>query len=493
MKQIFQYKLLLVLSLVLVFTSCTKDWEELNDNPNKATDPPATNIFAYTIRYFADNFYDDWQDMNNYETYVGHLGKIQYIDEAGYRFRVGVVNDAWSDVYTTMNNLEKVITKAEEEKNVNLQAAAITWKAYILQIATDKWRDIPYTEALRAEEGDEYLNPAYDSQSKIYAELLTMLEEANGLYNPSIPTALLGDGDLIFGGDISLWKKFTNSLRLRVAIRISNVDAATAQSHIEAILGNPTDYPIISSNAENAQLAWQGSSPYYEPWYENAAVDNRDDHGMGKPLIDSLLNYNDPRLSVYAKPASTDSVYRGVIPGANPGSFNMADISRIGDHYRGTPDGYTPFLRYPEIQFIIAEAALNGWNTGGVDAQTAYEAAVTASLEEHGITGDTAYLQQPPVAWGSGYMTNYEKIYIQKWISLFKQGHEAWAEARRTDVPLCEPAPYSPYEGHDRAPFRYPYPDDEYNLNSANINAVDNSQDDFWGEQMWWDTRTGVQ
>lgn len=490
MKQIFQYKLLLVLSLVLVFTSCTKDWEELNENPNKASDPPATNVFAYTIRAFADNFYDDWQDMNNYETYVGHLGKIQYIDEAAYRFRVGTVNNAWSDVYTTLNNLENVIAKAKEEGNVNLQAAAMTWKAYIVQIATDKWRDIPYTEALQAEEG--ILTPAYDKQEDIYPEILQLLKDANDLYDPSIPTATLGSGDLIYAGDIAAWQKFTNSLRLRVAIRISNIDEATATDNIQEILGDATTYPIFTSNADNATLVWQGSSPYYEPWYENAAVDNRDDHGMGKPLIDALLDLSDPRLEVYAKPASTDGTYRGVVPGALPGSFDPSDISRIGDLYRGTPDGHTPFLRYAEVQFIIAEAAKRGLISA--DAQVAYTAAITASMNENGITeGIGNYISQAAVGFTGDQDSDLDKIYQQKWIALFKQGHEAWAEMRRTDVPELGPAPYSPYSGHNRPPFRYPYPADEYNLNSANLSKVDNSQDDFWGEQMWWDTRTGVQ
>jgi len=147
--------------------------------------------------------------------------------------------------------------------------------------------------------------------------------------------------------------------------------------------------------------------------------------------------------------------------------------------------------------FIKAEAYERNLATG--DAQAAYEAGVTASCEEHDVAPGQiiAYLSDPNVAWDDntgdyGY-TNLEKIYFQKWISLFKQGHEAWAETRRTDIPQLNAAPGSPYSGHNRPPFRWPYPTYEYNLNPGVPEQWDGEiVDRFWGDQMWWDTRTGV-
>jgi hypothetical protein len=189
----------------------------------------------------------------------------------------------------------------------------------------------------------------------------------------------------------------------------------------------------------------------------------------------------------------------GVVEGAAEGSFQTSNISRLGAKYREDPAGFTPFMRYAETMFNVAEAALLGWNTGSYTAQSAYEAGVEGSLIENSthkgetlITEDeiTQYMNQPEVTFNG----TLRQVYIQKWISLFKQGREAWSLTRRTDVPVMPPAEASVYEGHNRQPFRYPYPTQEKNLNTSNWEAFSaDIVDQYWGQQMWWDTRTGVQ
>jgi hypothetical protein len=474
------------MGFVVVLGACTKDWEEMNTNPNQPVTVPPTNILAYSLRYIADNFFDDWMSMNNTGSYAGHIAKIQYIDESRYEEREIVVNEAWRDMYTTLGSLNKAIALSKEEDNTNLEAACMTFQVFIFQMATDFWKDVPYSDALKAESG--VTNPKYDAQQDIYYGMLQTLKNAGDMFAGG--TGEVGEGDLLFDNDASKWQKFCNSLRLRLAIRISNVDPATAKQHIEEVLGDPATYPIMSGNADNAFFWWPGAAPYKEPWME--VSETRDDHGMCITIVDTLKAFNDPRLPVYAHPATSDGVYRGLIAGALDGSFVLADISRIGTRFRDDPTGFSPFMRYSEVLFIIAEAAKNGWNTG-MTAQAAYEAGVTASLEENGIAaGDiTTYLADPKVAW----QDSYTQIYIQKWIALFKQSHEAWAETRRTDVPKMSEAPGSPYVGnHDRPPFRYPYPTDEYNLNGSNLSPhTTGIVNLFWGQQMWWDTRTGIQ
>lgn len=496
MKKIFKIKVILVIGLILTFGSCTKDWEEMNTNPNEPVTVPATNVLAYSLRYFADTYFDDWMGMNNFGGYAGQVTKIQYIDEARYQERESAINNAWRDMYTTLSDLQKVIKLSEEEGNTNLKAVAMTFQAFMFHTATDLWKSIPYSNALQGEQGVS--NPTYDKQQDIYYKLLENLKEANSLFITDVNDlnyGELGEGDLLFNGDVLKWKKFCNSLRLRVAIRMSRyggdgIDEASAKTHIEEVLDNPASYPILESNDDNVFFMWPGVLPYYEPWSENYLIDARDDHAMCETIIDTLKTYNDPRLPVYAYPATSDGEYRGLVSGAIDGTFSMDDISRIGFRFRDDPAGFTPFMRYSEVMFIIAEAAKNGWSTGWT-AQGAYEAAVTASLEENGIaSGDIAtYLANPKVAWNN----NYIQIYLQKWIALFKECEEAWAECRRTDIPEMHEAPGSPYQTHNRPPFRWRYPDDEYNLNSANIApAAIGIVDYFWGQQMWWDTRTGV-
>jgi len=484
MKKIFKINLILILGIIVSVVSCTKDFEDMNVNPNEPVDAPSTNILAHSLRYYADSFFDAWQNMNNFSSYSGQITKIQYVDEARYNYRESVVNAAWEDAYTTLLDLKKVQEKSDEEGTINMKAVAMTFSAYIWQIATDTWKAIPYANALQGEDGAT--NPTYSMQQDIYPDLLRMLKDAGDMFAQGNGDAL-GSGDILFNGDVMKWRKFCNSLRLRVAIRISKVDPATAQTHIEQIMGDQGTYPIMASNDDNALVFWPGAAPYKEPFYENS--ETRDDHGMCNVLLDKLVDLGDPRLPVYAHPAPSDGEYRGLDPGAEDG-FSPSDISRIGARFRDNPSGFTPFMRYAEVLFIASEAAANGWNVG-LTAQAAYEAGVTASLEENGIGADdiATYLANADVAWDG----SMEKLYIQKWIALFKNGHEAWAEVRRTDVPVIDEAPGSPYGSHNRQPFRYPYPTDEINLNSANINQVTGGiVDHFWGQQMWWDTRSGV-
>ncbi len=480
MKKILNIKAVFVLGLIIGLVSCTKDFEEMNVNPNEPSDAPNTNILAHSLRYYADFFFDDWQDMNNYMSYAGQVTKIQYIDEARYNYRPSVVNTAWEDVYNTTLDLTKVINNASENGEIHMQAAALTFRAYIMQIATDTWKSIPYSDAWKAEEG--IVNPTYDTQESIYKAIMADLDKANELFaTPSIDE--LGDGDLLFGGDIAKWKSFANSIHLRMAIRISGVAPDLAQQHaVKAI-----ESGVMFSNEDNAYFWWPGAAPYKEPWQENS--EERDDHGMCKTLIDVLNDYNDPRIDVIAKP-NPDGEYVGLVAGAIDGTFDMTMISRIGALYRDNPAGFTPFMRYAEICFLQAEAAELGYTND--DPKTWYEAGIRASMGENGIADEdaiTAYLESEKVA----YANDVKQIYLQKWICLFKDGHEAWAETRRTDVPLMDEAEGSPYGRHNRPPFRYPYPTNEFNRNGANIApAAVGIVDQFWGQKMWWDTRTGV-
>lgn len=484
-----KHHLILVFAFGLIFLpiSCTKDFEEINTDPNRPVDAPSINILANVIRYHTQQFYNAWGDMNEPSSYANHLGKIQYIDEAAYRFREGVVNNLWFYTYVNINDLDRVIEKESEVGgNPNYKAMAMTLRAYIFQIATDRWKDIPYTEAAKGHLG--ITNPQYDTQEFIYLDLLKQLKDANALYSPS-PGHAIGPNDVLFGGNMMRWKKFTNSLRLRVATRISNIAPVVARTHIEEILINPATYPIMTANADNAYLMWQTSSPYREPWQTD--TDNRDDHGMCITLIDTLKSNDDPRLPVYAKPATSDGEYRGVISGAIEGTFILSGISRIGTIFRNVPDGFTPIMRSAEVHFMIAEAAFRGWNTGGVTAQQAYRNGIAASLGEYGLSANFGdYIIQPNVAWAN----DVNQIHFQKWIALFKNGNEAWAENRRTDVPLLSHAPASSFLGqHNRPPFRYPYPIDEINLNGVNVTPkLIGIVNHMWGQKMWWDTRTGV-
>ncbi len=508
MKRIY-IKTFAILFTVLFTTSCTKNWVAMNTDPNNPVNAPYTNVLAHSIRLAGDAFFDDWQGMNNFCSYAGEITKIQYIDEAKYRYRDNVVYAAWSNYYEIQLDLKKLIQAAKAKGDNYKEGVALTWSVYLWQMAVDQWGDIPYHEALQAQNGNS--TPVYDHASAIYDSLFVKIELANTLLAKPNPTDKLGEGDILYHGDVAKWREFANAIHMRMAMRISYVDPAKAQAEVEKILTNPTKYPLWASRSDEAKLKWQGTNPYDEPYYYNKYVSNRDDHGMARTMIDTLLSFKDPRIAAFAKPAKSDGQYRGMIEGG--AQVGLTTISRIGAMYRDDPSGYTYFLRYAELQFDIAEAANNGWNTGAYTKDGAYAAGVKASFDEtYGSTYSplygkdeaaayAAYMASPKVKLTGTAGTHFDlnlnndmtKIFVQKWISMFKEGQELWAFQRRTNYPPMSAAPESVYPGHNVGPFRYPYPSTEFNLNKAHAEAAAvGIVDHFWGKQIFWDTRKGV-
>ncbi len=483
-KYILKFGVLIFLA-VFAFSSCTEKFEEINTDPDRAKDAPATNVLAFVLRYYSATFHDAWADMNEPSTYAGHLAKIQYIDEARYNFRPGTVENNWYYGYILLNNINEIKKKATADGADNLLGVAKVLESMIVQTMSDRWRDIPYSDAIKLSEG--ILLPTYDTQEEIYPALLDVLAEANNLLATPATTDQIGEGDMIFAGDVLKWQKLANSLRLRIAMRISGVAAQTAKPVVEAILGNPAANPVMESNDDNAMFVWQGTSPYEEPWYTDSKT--RDDHSVADVLVNELIALSDPRLPVYAVPAADDGQYRGFTIGA-VAQPSLSSVSRIGTRFRKDPAGFSPMMRYAEVMFCVAEASKLEWTTG-TTAQEAYEAGVTASLEENGIAQAAidAYL-----AGGGAFADDLDQIYLQQWIALFKQGMEAWSLYRRTGIPSTNyVAPGSFFPGHNSPPFRYPYPANEGTLNGTNSKPFsDQVTDNFWGKQMWYDTRTGV-
>lgn len=469
---------------ILLTVGCTDSFQEVNTDPDRAKDAPATNVLAYVIRVHASNYWDVWNNMSEPSTYAGHLTKIQYIDEARYQFRPGTVETKWQQGYLTQQNINEIIKKAETDGAKNMLGVAKVLKAFIFLQMTDTWRDIPFTEANKMADG--ILLPKYDKQEDIYPALLTMLADANTAMASG--TDVLGEGDVLFSGNMTKWRKFCNSLRLRIAMRISGVNSGLAKSTVETIMGNKTQNPVMESNADNAFFKWPGVNPYEEPWMVDAKT--RDDHSVSDLLVNHLKALSDPRLPVYAIKATADGEYRGFTIGAKA-QPNLGTVSRIGTKYRKDAAGFTPFMRYAEVMFHVSEAAMLGYNVG-MTAEAAYNKAVEASILENGLTqaDADAYL-----AAGAKFNNTKDQLYEQQWLALFKNGMEAWSLYRRTGVPKDHyVAPGSPYSGHNSPPFRYPYPQNETTLNGANLAPfAAEVKDDFWGKKMWWDTRTGVQ
>lgn len=460
-QKMFRLRGALLAGLVLAVGACEDGLTEANRNPNAPTDVGAQYLMPQAIRSAVENTYARMM-LAHTSIWPQHTAQLQYPDEETGNVRAETVQGFWTNFYAgSLKDVQFVIDKGQELGRPNVEAAGKTWKAWTFHIVTDLWGDVPFSEALRGEEG--ITSPVYDAQQAIYAGMIQDLEDAQGMFSAS--GLGFGDGDILYGNDFEKWRRFANSLRMRLAMRLSEADAGTAQAEFVAAYNAGG----FQSNADNAMLRWPGA-PYENPLFEN--WQGRDDDGMSRTMIETLKSLNDPRLELYAEPAAEDGEYRGLQNGLGDAPLSISNYSRIGNFWRrdgaATP---TAIMTYSEVLFLQAEAAARGWISG--DPAALYAAAIRANMNQYDAWSPAnaptdaeidAYLAQASVAYDG-----LDDIHLQKWISLFMQGNEAFANWRRTGKPVLQPGPDLTLS---RIPVRLHYPDVEQSLNSANMNAA---------------------
>lgn len=438
---------------------------DINTNPNGPTDVAPPSLLANAIQDVVGGVdgVDGVTSLNirGAGLWVQYYAEIQYRDEDKYIVRPGT-SGGWGLYNRSLEDFQRMIDKGVSASTPNWEAVGRIMKSYVFSVMTDAMGDIPYSEALT---GNANLTPKYDSQKDIYTALFADLTKASQEIDPG--GIGFATGDIMYGGDMTRWQKFANSLRLRLAMHLQKVDAATAAAQAQAAV----TAGVFQSNDDNAQLLYLAVSPNRNPIYEDAL--SRDDYGLSKTYVDSLTSWNDPRLPVFAQ-INKDTIlanrtYQGLPNGLNDGEGPaLFYISRIGAYWRETPNAPLSLLTYSEVLFLEAEAAERGWIPGS--AATFYADAIRASMEQYGIaTADIdAYLAQPRVAYAGG-AAGLTQIAYQKWVSLYMQGMEAWTEVRRTGVPAVVPGPRAVLSS---IPERLPYDDQEQVLNKANVDAA---------------------
>ncbi len=485
-----RFAIIIVLFIVIEqLTSCKKDFEKINTNPNNLTEAPYTNVLAGAQIRLAQTV-EDGLGFGLASLWAQQLARNNYFE--GDRYAPRDPSSAWSLMYRTaanLNNLD-ISSSAETPKR---KAVAKILKAYTFQIITDLWGDVPYSEAFKGKE--ENYTPKYDSPRSIYLSLIKELKEASTLLenDPGTSTVdILGSGDMIYAGNGSKWRKFSNSLLLRVYIRLSGSSSAAdqkiAKEGIEEILSNTSKFPIFTSRADEAKFNYFLTStaernPAYNSHRSNPCT------VASKLLTTTLKNRNDPRLNIYADSAKNTSLtdrFQGLQNGANSIPVKN-NIPAIGVKFIGSGTIPTVLLSYSEVLFIIAEAANNGWNAGTYTAKQAYDAAITENMSKNGVTtaAINTYLNHSLVDLNA-VSDKPQAIAEQKWLALYMQGTEAWSEARRTGFPVLIEAPASPYTGLG-TPTRFPYPANEEATNSGNLSVVQSGiQSKMFVKKLFW-------
>ncbi len=476
-------KVFLTTVLILALFACTEDFEEMNTDPNELTQVPYTALVSHSQNSVIRSYYSILSGVTSWSRY-----NVRDVYVHGDRYEGTGAGQNFTAYNGHLKDLQVAMDQAAEAGDVNWVAVAKIMTAYAYQNITDWWGDVPYSEALKADDPE---NPnifaKYDSQASIYADLIVQLKAANAMIDVE---ENIGSADLVFEGDMMMWKRFANSLLLRVYMRMSRVDPATAQSGIEEITGNSSTYPVID-NVDNAAFKFwlPEDATYRSPYWMNPVNAPTQQNVTAAYLVDFMKARNDTvRLAVYAEPATNSGEYVG-LPLGTLGQ-NTPDLSIMGIAEFRSDDTPSRLMRYAEVLFIYAEAALNGWDVG-MTAEEAYEAAIQASFDEYGIEiGD--YLSEPLVDF-NGAGSQREMIGDQKWCALYPDGNQGWAEFRRTGYPTyvatTEPVE-SLYPGNGVIA-RKPYPYAEAIDNPDNLDAALSAQpgivDEKFGVGVWWD------
>ena len=511
---------LLLASGIIYFTSCTKKFDEINTDATKLSSVSSKDypfMFAYALM-------SPTLSPNNFEIGEGTLGSVysQFFSQAAHSFPTDryVIVQAWSPaiwrpVYTQAVPQLKTIIEGSAAGSAEAAIAKIWW-VWSFHRLTDHFGPIPYFFA-----GNGQRSVQYTPQDSIYFDFFKKLDTATIALKNHTSEKPFGTYDLVYGKNatpVSAWIKFANTLRLRLALRISGVNPALAKTQAEAAVAGG----VMTDLADDAYMP--KNNTYYNEYNGLAVAAGWDDIRMSASMASILKGYSDPRLPIFFQPSIATGTYEGVRNGLYT-SEKIIDInSRLFNSNLGTRwchwvngDWKTTYnvpqdiMHCAEAYFLKAEGALNGWNMGG-NAQDLYETGIKKSMAQWGIADADAIntyiantatpmalndgqnspaVNDYPVKWSATNTMQYKQVAQQKWLALFPDGMEGWAEVRRTNLPKLYPVVHSENADLPQGTFikRIPFLDLETLTNGDAVakavqmlNGPDNA-----ATRLWWD------
>ena len=457
---------------------CTNDFEQINEDPNRIAEiSPATllNPIIYGLTSHG---------ANRSDAITFHLMQVSvpFPSVSGglhrYDVSLGIGNSSWDNYYKWLQNIKEMNAAAVLREDANYTAIALTLNAFAYANLTDLFGPVPMKEAVSAEQG--ILTPKFDTQEEIYTTILADLERANSMYDIEQP--LVYEADILFGNDIERWRKFTNSLHMRLLLRISGRAETNAFEKLSAMVQNPSKYPVFENTEESAILQVTGVTPNVSPW--GRPQDFRLSTKMSTFFLDNLNQWNDPRRPIIATQANIEEEtigYKG-IPSAyagnesqfeyNASTFNITQVENPMKIY---------VLPYSEVAFIKAELAQRGYISNGKEY---YESGVRAAIEQLGAELPADYFENELTA----YDASLDQLLLQKYYALYFVDYQQWFEYRRTGKPEL---PTTEAMFNDaKMPSRLYYPSD---LAIGNAPGYKQALEMLGGQdnvnvKVWWDT-----
>lgn len=512
-----------------LLTSCTKNFEYFNTNQHEATEEQMNRDGLKTGSFFSQmlrtvfvyndgvNNDSDYQISYNLlaDSYAGYYAPTINSNN-GVHCGSYFMTESWRRAmfsYSYTKGIAAYVQLAQVAADQeHVLALADVVKVAIMHRVTDYYGPVPYSKIGAS------LNVEYDSQEDIYNQFFAELDAAiavlNDYKNANPGSTILADYDIVYGGDVTKWIKFANSLRLRLAVRVAYADAALAQAEAEKSISDMTG--VMTEAADVAKI---GKS--YVTYTHPVSVINGFNDGdtqMGASMDVYLNGYSDPRASKYFK-AAGDGAFHGVRNGIHTSNWSAYRNATGNVSAPNMSDAEITWMTASEVAFLRAEGALRGWNMGGT-AQELYESGIRLSFEETGAGSADAYiadaestpadfvdatgnggnssaLSDVTIAWdeAASEEVKLEKIITQKWLAIYPNGCEAWAEYRRTGYPALLPVLNNDSEGAvntDLQIRRVPYPHDEYSTNAAGVasGVAKLGGSDNAGTKLWWDKKT---
>lgn len=507
-KTLFKISCLLVM-FSMVLSSCTKDFQEINTDRNRIPKALPEQLLAPAL--VSTLTYNLIRNRNFNNELMQVTVNMSDADGQVFRYepRATLSDYMYNGLYSELTNFKDIYKVAsdttEGNYNESYMAISLILQSWVYSILTDTYGDIPYFQSNQAKDSMNY-EPAFDRQKDIYLDIFKRLEEANTLLQKG--TAIKAGADPLYAGSISKWRKFGNSLYLRLLLRVSGkaevADMAIAKIK-EIVDEKPAEYPIISNNDESAILKWTGVAPYTSPLISVREQDFRAP-GVASFFIDNLVIWNDPRI---------DLTYGS----GTPTKTNRFGIAQYQGAYAGVPSGYAPadnpqkksyfysmthnsntgpslqtdplsgmILNYAEVNFILAEAAAKGWISGS--AEEYYKKGVQSSITLWIPTWTVAiddYLAAADLQWDDNATLDekMEQIHLQKYYALFLTDYQQWFEYRRTGHPVLPKG--SGLKNDGIMPARMTYPVYVQSTNPTNYKiAIANQGPDLITTQVWW-------
>lgn len=472
--------------LLVVTTSCNDDITSINTNPKayQTGSVPGETFFSNATRNLTDavTYGFTFKLMAQQFAETTYFSTTAYnLVDVGSGFWVSMYRDVLLD-YKEAKTLIKAKPSLYPDVDQNKLAIIEIMEVYTYSLLVNTFGNVPYAGASGSGLKSEALNPdnlvpQYDDAAAIYDDLFARLDKAISQLKTGADS--FGSADLIYKGNVASWLKFANSLKLRMAMTLADVNATKAKSIAEAA----ATAGVFKANSDNAALVYLSTTPNTNPIWVGLIQSSREDYVASNTMMDMLKTSNDPRITLYYTKDNAGGYSGGIYGRSNA----YITYSKAGAAMTATT---TPgvLLSYDEVAFYLAEAAARGYSVGGT-AESFYNAGITASILYWGGTAAaaTTYLAEPTVAFATATgSTPLQKIARQKYLALFNRGLEAWTEYRRFDYPTFNkpPIPQGDF------PLRYTYPNSEQNANINNYAAAAAAiGGDKLTTKVFWDTK----